>query len=284
VVQLVRVMGALYETGPFTDGAIPLPGLQATQAGDLDAVIDALASTAEPTVVIYPTWRAEPFRRRLETVRTALDRATVVPHASSLPPLAGAVLVSVAAAIGAHVTSAALLASALPAIERELVPLAWCKSVARLKDPEPRLLDRIRSSLPGPGFVVRAGAEPVIVPAGARRLPVEEIYPHACVAVAERGPEAGRWLGPALAELFESAPVVPVPPAKDSPHWWGTAGLVEAVAYPTDIAALAEELLAGAVPCPWCAEPTLARPCPACGHDFNRGLAAAPTDLEEAAA
>jgi hypothetical protein len=274
---MVRVMGALYETGPFTDGTAPLPGLPSARAADLDAVADALVPAAAdtPIVVIYPEWRAEPVRRRLQTIRAALDHATVVPHASALPPLAGAVLVAVAAGVGAHVESAALLAGALPAIERELVPLAWCKSVARLRHPKPKLIDRIRSSLPGSGFVVRAGAEPAIVPAGSRRLPVEEIYPHACVAVAERGSDGGHWLGQALADLFEGAPVVPVPPAKESPAWWGTPRLVEAVAYPTDIAALAGELLAGAVPCPWCGEPTLARPCPLCGHDHNRGLALA---------
>ena len=52
------------------------------------------------------------------------------------------------------------------------------------------------------------------------------------------------------------------------PSWWGTGKLVESVAYPFDVQALAKELVDAADPwtCRWCRELIARSPCPLCGH------------------
>lgn len=263
---MVRVIAAGFDRGSFLETLAPLLGLNEVDAAIAgDQMMAALANG--PVLVIHPGDRAVEVQRRVELLSAALDRPTLVTYGTDLPPLAGSVLSSLAAALGVLAPAAATLASALPALERELVPLAWLGTVARLRSPRPRLLDRLRSSLPGGAFVVRAGAEPAVLRGGHdRRLSLDDVYPQAHVAVTTGGPEAGRWLGPRLAEAFGGAPLSSVPPTSDGPAWWGTGRLVEAVAYPIDVAVLADDLFARARPCRWCGAPVLGAPCPACGH------------------
>src|SRR5680860_557953 len=56
------------------------------------------------------------------------------------------------------------------------------------------------------------------------------------------------------------------------PRWWGTARLVEAIAYPVDVPVTARRITQNLSPflCRWCAEAIATRHCPFCGMDAAR--------------
>lgn len=64
---------------------------------DYDGLLAAVELGLEDSghvIAVYPEWSSEPARQRLETVRASLRTSRLVCYATSLPPLAGAVFVS----------------------------------------------------------------------------------------------------------------------------------------------------------------------------------------------
>jgi len=228
------------------------------------------------SIAILPAGRLEPALRRLHVLQSALDgRCRIACCQTDLSPLAASALVRLAASAAPAAPSAALLADAIPALEQELLVAAVLPGVLRLRRPKPSVGARLRSLLPGARFLVSPEPEPVVASLRRHDGPPtlldaagEEVAVVAAGRV--RGVTAATEL---LTEVFGGAhiDVVDAPPGLAGR--WRVTQAIEAVAYPTDAAAMTRRVLGlEAAPCPWCGEPHAALPCALCGHDRNRAL------------
>lgn len=248
--------------------AVPEPPAQE----HADVLVEALRAGVEAgghVVAIVPTWFPEPGVMRLEMARSLLDTDRLAVHRTALPPLAAAVLASLASSCAPHLPSAGVLASLLEPLERSLHSFAWLGSVSGLSAPAPSLGQHLASLTPGSAFAVSSHPEPAVrrVRGEEAGVPLPEIeHPSRLVVSAQEGVDPG-WAVRGLAGAL-GLPVVQVAPTPGGPAWWGTGKLVEAVACRVDDEALAAEILAGAAPwaCRWCGELIARSPCPLCGH------------------
>jgi hypothetical protein len=241
-----------------------------------DALEDLAIELRADAVAILPANRMEPALRRLHVLQSALDgRSRIACCQTSLSPLAAGVLVGLAASASLYAPSAALLADALPALERELLVAAVVPRVLRLRNPKPPLTARLRSLLPGARFLVSPEPEPIVAPIHWRHRPPTLLEPAEDVAVVHAGRVRG--VGSTeqlLAEAFGGAPTEEVKAPPGLAGRWRVTQAIEAVAYPTDAEAMAHRVLAlPATTCPWCGEPHAALPCALCGHDRDREIA-----------
>jgi hypothetical protein len=242
----------------------------------LDALFDGLDGDGR-LLVVSSRSGDERLRRRLETAQAAMaGRREVVRLVTDLPPLAARVLGALAGSLAPLAPSTGVLVDGLRLIEHELIIAAVLPTVLRLQEPSPSFAQRMRSLLPGGAFLARLQPDPAVV-AIDRNRPVPEMLDDAdptATGVVICAPSRLAWAAGALADAFPDAHVTRVDPESGTSNRWGTANSAEAVAYPTDAAALAAELFAHpGVPCPWCGEPVTTVPCPICGHDRNRNLA-----------
>jgi hypothetical protein len=209
-------------------------------------------------------------------LQSALDgRCRIACCQTDLSPLAASALVRLAASAAPAAPSAALRADAIPALEQELLVAAVLPGVLRLRRPKPSFGARLRSLLPGARFLVSPEPEPVV--ASLRRHDGPPTLLDAAgdeVAVVAAGRVRGVTAATEmLTEVFGGAriDVVEAPPGLAGR--WRVTQAIEAVAYPTDAAAMTRRVLGlEAAPCPWCGEPHAALPCALCGHDRNRAL------------
>jgi hypothetical protein len=246
----------------------------------IDAPRDSLNELAEDlradAIAILPAGRLEPALRRLHVLQSALDgRCRIACCQTDLSPLAASALVRLAASAAPAAPSAALLADAMPALEQELLVAAVVPGVLRLRRPKPSFGARLRSLLPGARFLVSPEPEPVVASLRRHDGPPtlldaagEEVAVVAAGRV--RGVTAATEL---LTEVFGGAHIDEVPAPPGLAGRWRVTQAIEAVAYPTDAAAMTRRVLGlEAAPCPWCGEPHAALPCALCGHDRNRAL------------
>ena len=102
--------------------------LEPPSAEEADVLVQALSSGIEAgghVIAVLPQWFPPEGALRLAMARSMLDTDRVAVHDTALPPLAGAVLCSLASALGSYVPSAGVLASLLPEIEAELHVFTW---------------------------------------------------------------------------------------------------------------------------------------------------------------
>jgi hypothetical protein len=227
----------------------------------VEIVADALVRHGH-ALAIYPTWNAEPSLRRLQTVRSALSTTRLATYASPLPPLAGAVLASVTAAVAPLVPSVATLLAGLPLLEAQLLVVAWLGRVTGLREPAPTLLQHAVSVLPNTAFGVSSWPKPSVrrLSRKDRRVPLPRVRGPLRLAVAARDGDLG-WVRNVVAPALGDPPLHEVPATAGGPRWWGSRRLVEVVAYPTglsELVALLEEQATRL--CSWCGEETAADP------------------------
>ena len=150
--------------------------LEPPPAEEADVLVEALASGIEANgyvIAVLPQWFPPEGALRLGMARSMLDTDRVAVHETALPPLAGAVLCSLASALGAHVPSAGVLASLMPEIEAELHVFTWLGSVSGLSAPAPTFGQHLASLGPKSAFGVSSWPEPSVhkLAAGERRRP-----------------------------------------------------------------------------------------------------------------
>ena len=236
-----------------------------------ETLVEAVRSGAEAggrVLAIVPQWLKGDALLRLQMVESALDDESLTIHQTPLPPLAGAVLASLASGIAPHLPSRGVLVSLLGELEAELHVFTWLGSVSGLSTPAPSLGQHIASLTPGSAFGVSSYPEPTVHRLGreAPGVPLPRIERPSRLAVSDHGGDAG-WIE-AVNSALGGLEVRAVEPTPNGPSWWGTGKLVESVAYPVDLEALARELVAAADPwtCRWCRELIARSPCPMCGH------------------
>jgi hypothetical protein len=246
--------------------------LEPPAATAADVLVQALASGIEAgghVIVVLPQWFPPEGALRLAMARSMLDTDRVAVHETALPPLAGAVLCSLASALAPHVPSAGVLASLLPEVEAELHVFTWLGSVSGLSAPAPTFGQHLASLGPNSAFGVSSWPEPSVhkLSAGEPGVPLPEIARPSRMVVAPRAGDAA-WARVTVNRALGGLPVAEVEPTPNGPSWWGTGKVVESVVFPVDVAQLAAELLAEIEPwlCRWCRELIAGSPCPLCGH------------------
>jgi hypothetical protein len=249
------------------DAVLEPPG-----AGEADVLVAALKSGIEAAghvVAVLPQWFPPEGALRLAMARSMLDTDKVAVHETALPPLAGAVLCSLASSVAPHVPSAGVVASMLPELEAELHVFTWLGSVSGLSAPAPSFGQHLASLGPNSAFGVSSWPEPSVhkLSAGEPGVPLPEIGRPSRMVVAPRHGDAG-WARDVVNPALGGLPVAEVEATPNGPSWWGTAKIVESVVFPVDVEDLAEDVLAGLEPwvCRWCRELIARSPCPLCGH------------------
>jgi len=248
-----------------------------------ETLVEAVRSGAEAgghVLAIVPQWLKGDGLLRLQMVESALDDERLTIHETPLPPLAAAVLASLAAAVAPHLPSRGVLVSLLGELEAELHVFTWLGSVSGLSVPAPTIGQHVASLSPGSSFGVSSYPEPSVHKLGrdGAGVPLPRIERPSRLAVSDHGGDVG-WIHTVNAALG-GLEVRTVEPTPNGPSWWGTGKLVESVAYPVDVSRLAAELAQAADPwtCRWCRELIARSPCPMCGHRGRppRRRAAAP--------
>jgi len=281
---MTRILAIGYSPVEFAAGRPPVTGIADTVTrDDLDRLIDAVGDVGERTVIaIYPAWHRDPSLQRLQTVRSALDSTQVLFHGSWLPPLAGSVLCALAAAVAGRTTLPGLLMAALPLLERHLLPVAHLRSVGRLRHPTPTMGQHLASWWPPSSFAVSWWPQPGVRRLRARDraipLPPPVAWDHAALdtmALAGGQEDTRAWARTSVAAPLGIDDVREVAPAPLAGRYWGTSRywgvnfVLEAVAFPSDVDALAAAVLDGSRvhPCRWCGELVDATACPFCGME-----------------
>lgn len=241
----------------------------------LEHMADVLAEARSEDVsvlVIHPEWAAEPALGAIDTVTAALALPRLAHHATSLPPLAGGILASLAGSIEPTVPGAGVLAAALGRVEQELSAAAWLGSLTGLEYPAPSMLQHAASTVPGASFGVVSHPSPSITRLTRRRRKIPLVRPSHPFAVAIGGRSSNpEWVRDIVVPMLGSPPVIELSPSSLGPRWWGTTKLTEFVAYPTDVPALAARVMRGLklTECGWCGERIAVGRCPFCRSDMQ---------------
>ncbi|MBY8877137.1 hypothetical protein [Actinacidiphila acidipaludis] len=187
-------------------------------------------------VALAPAEPADPARRRLHTVRAALeaDRMAIVPM--SLPPLARTLLGEQLRQLSGTDLGPGVLAGAARLLAYYLHAGALLGSVARLDRVPVSVADHVKSLVPGKHFAVLAHPAPHLGPAEADAVPPGPGY-QTQLAVAGRALDTG-WITGPLAAVWRTQHLREVPLPADSARWWGTGKLVEFTAYIADVGML----------------------------------------------
>jgi hypothetical protein len=242
-------------------------------AADADPcqLVELLAEglAAHGTVLaLHPTWDHGAGYHLVRMARSALDSSRVVPVATSLPPLAVAVLGAQLAAVAPYLPGPGPLVPGVGLLGSRLAVGAWTSSVSRLERPGPSLGQHLRSWWPRSRFVVTVQPEPRVDLIRHRR-PFDAAgwtVPAPSLAVlATHGGDAG-WLHEVVLPAVGAERVVETGPSPLGPRWWGASRLVEVVGCGADPAMAAAELVAAfpCIACGWCGEPISGPSCPLC--------------------
>lgn len=281
----VAVLGIGLELAALAPDAPAVTRLPVPSGGDeaLVALNDALREAlglARRAVVVLPDWAGDDAHRHVQTAHALLDTDRVAIARTDLPPLAASIAAALAAATAPHLRGAGVLAQALPAIAKELTVLAWLGRVTSLRRPSPSLGQHARSLMPGQGFLAVLQPEELVRPLKGEDTPEDLPLPGTAGAETHEllmAPHPGAdvdWVTnlakPALGDLK----LREVDPTAAGATWWGTDRLVEVVAYPTDMEALARRVAPATIQrCGWCREPIAEQPCPLCGHGVSTAAA-----------
>ena len=267
----VLTFGARPERLLDTEGRIDC-FLEPPGADQLDLLVEALQSGIDAggaLVAIVPDWFDPDGVMRLQMALSLVDSARVALHPTALPPLAATALASLASAAGRSAGGAGLLASLLADFETELLVVSWLGSVSGLSTPAPTLRQHMASLTPGTAFAVSSYPEPAVHRLHGRPddVPLPPPLRAVRLAVCDHGGDPS-WVRDTIAPALGVQEIRDVEPTPAGARWWGTAKLVEAVAYPLDAAAITAELLSArdTWPCRWCGEIVARTPCPMCGH------------------
>lgn len=274
---MATVVGVGFEPGPFfPPHGSPRFVSHHLDRDDLEELTVLLAELIEQhgaVVAIYPAWSSDVAMQRLQTVRCALHTTKLAFYPTPSPPLAGAVLTSLANVVAPHARSAGALLAGLPVLEAHLLVLAWLGSVAKLQVPTPTLVQHGLSLLPWTVFGVSSWPQPAVrrLTRKDRSLPLPKVRGPIRIAFAARNAEES-WVPEVVAPALGGPPVVQVPATVLGPQWWGAKRLIEVVAYPIELQTAVERVNSAATYlCGWCLEETPPGPCAFCGWGLPLG-------------
>lgn len=216
-------------------------------------------------VALAPADPTDPARRRMHTVRSALeaDRIAIVPLA--LPPLACTLLGEQLRQLTNTDLGPGVLAGAARLLSYYLHSGALLGSVAKLDRVPVSVGAHVKSLVPGRHFAVLAHPEPYLAEATEANTPPGPGY-QTQLAVAGKGLDPG-WITGPLATAWHAQHLREVPLPADSARWWGTSRLVEFTAYIADVGMLYQ--LVTSVrrdTCTWCGLEVIGDQCLFCAN------------------
>ncbi|MDX6311580.1 MAG: hypothetical protein QOF84_754 [Streptomyces sp.] len=188
-------------------------------------------------VALVPPEPADPVRRRMHTLRAALDsdRVAIVPV--DLPPLAGALLAEQLRQLAGTDLGPGVLAGAARLLSHYLYAGALLGSVAKLDRIDVPVGAHLKSLVPGRHFVAIAHPEPHLAPADDSAVPAGPAFVTQLAVATGQGVDPG-WVKGPLARAWHTQYTRNVPLPSGSARWWGTGRLVEFVAYIADVGVL----------------------------------------------
>jgi hypothetical protein len=188
-------------------------------------------------VALVPPEPADPVRRRMHTLRAALDseRLAIVPV--DLPPLAGALLAEQLRQLAGTDLGPGVLAGAARLLSHYLYAGALLGSVAKLDRIDVPVGAHLKSLVPGRHFAAIAHPEPYLAPADDSAVPAGPAFVTQLAVAIGQGVDPG-WVKGPLARAWRTQYTRNVPLPSDSARWWGTGRLVEFVAYIADVGVL----------------------------------------------
>jgi len=272
---MTAIISIGFKTEAFVSDGGTIPAFSHTPApNDFERLIDTVRTAIHESghvIAIYPDYAAEPLLARLETVRTALNTRKLAPYATALPPLAGAALTSLASAVTPYIKAPGVLFAALPNLQAELVVLAWLGSVSKLNNPSPSMGQHLLSMWPTSEFAVKFWPEPTVktLRKKDKALSLPTTFRPMMLATAAREGADATWVDEVVLPGLGMPPTLRFDPTPLGPRWWGTARLLEAVAYPVDVPVIARRITQSLSPflCRWCGDAIATRHCPFCGMD-----------------
>jgi hypothetical protein len=234
-------------------------------------------------VALAPAEPADPARRRMHTVRSALeaDRIAIVPV--DLPPLARVLLAEQVRQLTGTDLGPGVLAGAARLLTYYLHAGALLGSVARLDRVPVGVGSHVKSLVPGRHFAVLAHPAPYLAEADPDKVPPGPGY-QTQLAVAGKGLDPG-WITGPLAGAWHTRHIREIPQPPDSARWWGTSKLVEFTAYIADIGMLYQ--LVTSVrrdTCTWCGLEVIGDQCLFCATRLGDRTAAGPASDRRAGA
>lgn len=240
----------------------PLPG-----PSGLTSLVEQLreASREAPLVAIVPTWAGDRQLALWRTARSLVGAERVIVVTTPLPPVAAGLTTALVGAIRASLAEPARVATAVHTVAREVVSLAWVRTVTGLEHVPVPLAMHARSYVTRSGFVAHVTPDPSVHPAGSG---VDLDLPPGSVAVVAATKDPTGWqegdLRAALADTSVLATEVP----DSSAPWWGTDSFVEVAVGPGDLEALTTRVRAATdgPRCPWCASTVATATCMRCGR------------------
>ena len=193
--------------------------IEVPAAEEADVLVQALASGIEAgghVIAILPQWFPPEGSLRLAMARSMLDTDRVAVHETALPPLAAAVLCSLASSLAPHVPSAGVLASLLPDLEEELHVFTWLGSVSGLSAPAPTFGQHLASLGPSSAFGVSSFPEPSVhkLNSGEPGVPLPEIGRPSRMVVAPRNGDTA-WARETVNRALGGLPVAEVEPTPE---------------------------------------------------------------------
>jgi hypothetical protein len=203
-------------------------------------------------VVLVPPEPTDPVRRRMHTLRAALesDRLALVPV--DLPPLATALLGEQLRQLSATDLGPGVLAGAARLLSYYLYSGALLGSIAKLDRIDVPVGAHLKSLVPGRYFVALAHPEPYLAEADEARTPPGPAFVTQLAVAPGQGVDPGWVTGP-LARAWRVQHVREVPLAPEAGKWWGTGRLVEFAAYIGDVGVLYQLVTSVRRDrCPWC--------------------------------
>ncbi|MEE8602154.1 hypothetical protein [Euzebya tangerina] len=283
------VIGIGRRTGPFLADPVHVVHVDPEDiAGDLVAVFDMVKYHVDrdgQILMVFPDRLAPEIETPLRIVRSSLGARGVLMHATTLPPLAADVLMTLLAAVRPQVPNVAALAAALPMLEQQILHFTWLSSVAGLTHPAPSVGQHARSLLPGGSWMVRSWPELAVERFDlSKPFEVPRASQEVGVALADLDGDRS-WIDPLVGTHIANPVSVEVEPSADARTWWGCDRVAQLVLYPRDIdrvvSALAGVLDIGR--CRWCGETVGSATCPWCrlprggmplGQNITSGAAA----------
>lgn len=190
-------------------------------------------------VALVPPDPNDPVRRRMHTLRAALeaDRVAIVPV--DLPPLAAGLLAEQLRQLSGTDLGPGVLAGAARLLSHYLYCGALLGSVSKLDRIDVPVGAHLKSLVPGRHFVALAHPEPRLTEAGSdpASVPPGPAF-HTQLAVATGHNMDPGWVRSTLARAWRTQHTRDVPLPADSQAWWGTGRLVEFAAYIADVGML----------------------------------------------
>jgi hypothetical protein len=220
-----------------------MPGVITVTVDDLELPLEeqvvrtaAALESHGHVVALAPDDPADPARRRMHTVRSALegDRIAIVPLA--LPPLARTLLGEQLRQLSGTDLGPGVLAGAARLLSYYLHSGALLASVSKLDRVPVGVGNHVKSLVPGRHFAVLAHPEPYLGEADPAHVPPGPGY-QTQLAVAGSGLDPA-WITGPLAAGWHTQHLREVPLPPDSARWWGTSRMVEFTAYIADVGML----------------------------------------------